>query len=144
MGLEALPQRIIFVGGGYISFEFTHVAAHAGAKVQILHRGARPLKGFDSDLVEQLTLATLDIGVDVRLKTNVKALEKYHDHLIVKASSDNTEQKFEADMVVHGAGRVPDIEDLDLEKADVKSNNKGILVNEYLQSVSNPKGLCGW
>ena len=38
--LERLPQRIAFVGGGYISFEFAHVAARTGAQVQILHRGA--------------------------------------------------------------------------------------------------------
>src|SRR6266404_3713145 len=52
--LEQLPKRIIFVGGGYISFEFAHVAARAGAQVQVLHRGARPLEGFDPDLVNQL------------------------------------------------------------------------------------------
>ena len=42
-------------------------------------------------------------------------------------------------MVVHGAGRVPEIDDLDLETAVVERENKnGIRVNEYLQSVSNP------
>lgn len=51
--LEQLPQRITFVGGGYISFEFAHIAAHAGAQVRILHGGVRPLEGFDADLVGQ-------------------------------------------------------------------------------------------
>ncbi|MCI0454472.1 MAG: NAD(P)/FAD-dependent oxidoreductase [Candidatus Dadabacteria bacterium] len=136
--LDKLPEHIIFIGGGYISFEFAHVAARAGAKVQILHRGARPLMGFDSDLVEQLVQATRDIGVDIRLNTTAKAIEKSPDHLIIHASVGHTEQKFEADMVVHGAGRVPEIDDLDLEKANVKSDKKGVIVNEYLQSISNP------
>ncbi len=61
--LEQLPKRILFVGGGYISFEFAHVAARAGAQVRILHRGTRPLEGFDADLVEQLVKATREIGV---------------------------------------------------------------------------------
>src|SRR5258708_39582245 len=52
--LETLPQRIVFIGGGYISFEFAHVTARAGPKVTILHRGQRPLEGFDHDLVHQL------------------------------------------------------------------------------------------
>lgn len=43
--LDALPPRLIFVGGGYISFEFAHVAVRAGAAVTILQRGARPLQG---------------------------------------------------------------------------------------------------
>ena len=45
--LEKLPRRIVFIGGGYISFEFAHVALRAGAEVTILHRGQRPLEGFD-------------------------------------------------------------------------------------------------
>ena len=49
------------------------------------------------------------------------------------------ERPFKADLVVHGAGRVPEIEELELEKAGVESDRKkGIVVNKYLQSVSNP------
>jgi len=136
--LEQLPQRIIFVGGGYISFEFAHISARAGAQVTILHRGSCPLEGFDADLVEQLVQATRELGVDVRLNTAVEGIEKDRDHFAVKTSNENGEQTFEADLVVHGAGRVPEIDDLDLEKAGIKRETKGVSVNEYLQSVSNP------
>jgi len=136
--LEKLPQRIVFVGGGYISFEFAHVAARAGAHVRILHRGARPLEGFDGDLVEQLVKATREIGVAVHLNTAVEAVEKDGDHFVVKASTEEGKQPFAADLVVHGAGRVPEIDDLDLDKAGISREKKGVSVNEFLQSVSNP------
>ena len=136
--LDQLPQRIIFVGGGYISFEFAHIAARAGAQVRILHRGVRPLEGFDADLVGQLVKATRELGVDVRLNTEVKSISKDDHHFAVKSSDDNGEQTFEADLVVHGAGRVPDIDDLDLEQAGIKREKEGVSVNEYLQSISNP------
>jgi len=45
---------------------------------------------------------------------------------------------FKADLVVHGAGRVPDIEDLNLTAAHVEAEKGGIKVNQYLQSTSNP------
>ena len=45
--LEALPPRIVFIGGGYISFEFAWLSRMAGAAVTILHRGEHVLKGFD-------------------------------------------------------------------------------------------------
>lgn len=136
--LEQLPKQIVFVGGGYISFEFAHVAARAGAEVRILHRGERPLVGFDPDLVDRLLHATRDIGIDVQLRTAVEAVEKIGRYLIVHAAKENMKEKFQADLVVHGAGRVPEVEDLDLEKAGVEYTKKGISVNEYLQSMSNP------
>lgn len=136
--LEKLPERIVFVGGGYIAFEFAHVAVRAGAKVTILHRGSRPLEGFDSDLVDTLAQATREIGIHLVLDSAVESVEKDGDGFKVTASSRDSRTVIEADMVVHGAGRVPDIDDMDLEAANVERGKKGVKVNEFLQSISNP------
>lgn len=136
--MEQIPKKIVFVGGGYIAFEFAHIAARAGAEVQILHRGARPLEGFDPDLVDMLVRATRDMGIDLRLNTAVESVEKDGHQFIVNASAEKSKQTFETDMVIHSAGRVPDIDDMNLESAGVERDKRGILVNEYLQSVSNP------
>jgi glutathione reductase (NADPH) len=148
---DRLPERIVFVGGGYISFEFAHVAARAGAKVTILHHGKRPLEHFDPDLVSQLVQRSKDIGIDIRLQAEVNRVDRSfysHDNsrLVVHYSSYVTEdgkgktssRSLEADMVVHGAGRVPNLEELNLVAGKVKYTSRGIQVNEYLQSVSNP------
>ena len=137
--LEALPRRITFVGGGYISFEFAHVAARVGAQVTILHRGPRPLVGFDPDLVDLLVQRTRDLGIKVELETQVQGVEEASGALAVHASTASEKGRLEADMVVHGAGRVPEIDDLDLNAAGVEwDERRGVKVNEYLQSVSNP------
>jgi glutathione reductase (NADPH) len=85
MDLDNLPPRIVFVGGGYIAFEFAHIAARAGARVQILHRGVRPLAKFDPDLVSQLVQVTRELGVEVHLSTAVTAIEGRDNHLLVHA-----------------------------------------------------------
>jgi glutathione reductase (NADPH) len=136
--LDQLPSRILFIGGGYIAFEFAHIAARAGAKVRVLHRGSRPLQMFDPDLVGTLVEATRGLGVAVGLNTEVVAIERQGDHLLVQARTPTQEQTFEADMVVHAAGRVPEIDDLKLEVAGVTRTPAGVTVNDYLQSVSNP------
>lgn len=136
--LDELPRRIVFIGGGYISFEFAHVATHAGAHVHILHRGPRPLAGFDPDLVDRLVERTRALGAEVHVNTQVEAIEKKNGNLSVVASTPDGSRSFEADLVVHGAGRVPEIDDLDLEAAGVERVKRGVKVNEYLQSVSNP------
>ncbi len=138
MELEELPKRIVFVGGGYIAFEFTHVSARAGAEVHIIDRGARPLSKFDSDLVAQLVQETEELGVKLHANTSLKSIEKHGDHFHVSAVEGSQTIDIEADLVVHAAGRVPEIEDLKLEAAGVQYDKGGITVNEYLQSVSNP------
>ena len=136
--LEELPRRIVFIGGGYISFEFAHIATRAGAEVTILHRGQRPLEGFDPDLVNQLVGRTKRLGVKVEVGTEVEVVEKSGDKLSVHASTGNERNVFKAELVVHGAGRVPEISDLNLATAGVQTEERGIQVNEYLQSISNP------
>jgi glutathione reductase (NADPH) len=167
-GGNNLPDRIVFVGGGYISFEFAHIAARAGAKVTILHRGNLPLEHFDPDLVNKLLQRSRDIGIDVKLRATVNSVDRIpspslssgttitadgRKKLVVHYSSfsahaynennntirDQMTSQVEADMVVHGAGRVPNIDGLDLlNSGGVQYTHKGIIVNEYLQSVSNP------
>ncbi len=138
LDLDALPRRVVFVGGGYIAFEFAHIAARAGAQVQVLHRGSRPLEKFDPDLVSLLVQASRELGIEVHVNRVVTAIERQGDHLLVHARAGAQEQTVEADLVVHAAGRVPEIDDLDLEAAGVAREKDGVLVNEYLQSVTNP------
>jgi glutathione reductase (NADPH) len=151
---DHLPDNIVFIGGGYISFEFAHIAVRAGSKnVTILHRGKQPLEHFDSEIVNQLMQKSHDIGIDVLLQTTVKGIDRSQsssssvedNKLVVHFSSifdslkDNkSTTTMKADMVVHGAGRVPNIEGLDLMKGEIEHNTRGIKVNEYLQSISNP------
>src|SRR3989442_1414557 len=72
--LNELPPRIVFIGGGYISFDFSHIAARAGSHVTILLRSSRPLPRFDPDLVDQLVQRTRDLGIDVQLQADVKGI----------------------------------------------------------------------
>jgi glutathione reductase (NADPH) len=137
--LEELPRRVVFIGGGYIAFEFAHVAARGGAAVHVLHRGDRPLEGFDADLVDQLLATTRELGVDVQVRTTVVAVEKQGSEFIVRTRCGDQVGEIVCDLVVHAAGRVPEIDDLALDAAGVERVDKGgIAVNEYLQSVSNP------
>jgi glutathione reductase (NADPH) len=136
--LDELPQRLVFIGGGYVSFEFAHVAARAGAEVTILHRGSCPLPGFDPDLVDLLLRRTRELGIDVQLDTQAVAIESASGRFLVRASTAGQERLLEANLVVHGAGRIPEIDDLELATAGVAWDERGVKVNEYLQSVSNP------
>jgi glutathione reductase (NADPH) len=142
--LQQLPREIVFVGGGYIAMEFAYVAARAGARPTVLHRGERVLERFDPDLVSKLTTHSQELGIVLHTQTKVEAIEKSGDGFVVHASQHGEKKSFSCDLAVHAAGRVPDIDDLELETGNVeRAKNGGVKVNGFLQSVSNPAVYAG-
>lgn len=133
--LAELPKRVLFIGGGYISFEFAHVAAHAGAEVKILHRSARPLKGFDSDMVDIVLEAGQESGVELILNESPVSVEKVNGGLKVTTSSGGS---FLTDVIIEATGRVPNLGCLEGAHGKVDHSGRGVTVNEFLQSTSNP------
>jgi glutathione reductase (NADPH) len=143
LDLDSLPARIAFIGGGYISFEFAHIAKRARAQAIVLGRGA-PLQHFDQDLVARLVAHSRDVGIEIRTDTDVTAVEHtgtcYRVHTRTDGGSESGTEIVEADLVVHGAGRVPKTGTLDLACAHVAGDERGgIVVNEFLQSTTNPR-----
>jgi glutathione reductase (NADPH) len=135
LNLTQLPRRIAFVGAGYISFEFAHLARRAGAEVTIVGRG-RPLGQFDHDLVDCLVQHTRDLGVLVLDGTEVTAVDAKPDGVLV-LHMDNGET-ITADVAIHGAGRVPATAGMGLDVADIETEPNGaVRVNEYLRSPTN-------
>ncbi len=110
--LEEIPERIIFVGGGYIAFAFAHVAAHGKAKVTILHRNDKPLKAFDPDMVSLLIERTRRLGENIHLGHTVTHIKRTAGRLAVCTLSAGRKACFQADLVVHSAGRKPAIDQL--------------------------------
>jgi glutathione reductase (NADPH) len=138
MELEHLPERIAMVGGGYIAAEFSHIAARAGAKVIVLQRDERMLPNFDPEMVDWLMQKFREIGVEVRTQSAVTAIEHSGREYRVHTQASQGDGVVVADLVVHAAGRVPDIDELNLPAANVAVADGRLQLNDYLQSVSNP------
>lgn len=138
MELDQLPDELVMVGGGYIAFEFAHIAARAGARVTVIHRGKRPLEGFDADVVALLVKATEQLGIRVILEASVTNIVGTPGDLTVSFEKSGKVEQVSAKLVVHAAGRTPNVESLALDNANVAATKKGITVNEYLQSTTNP------
>ncbi len=136
--LEQLPERVVMVGGGYIAAEFSHIAARAGAKVIVLQRAERMLTRFEPELVGWLMEKFSEIGVEVRTGTAVGSIERAGSGFRVRARTGSQEIAVEAALVVHAAGRIPDLDALNLSAAGIAVENGRIVLNEFLQSVSNP------
>src|SRR6185312_15892325 len=129
--LDELPARIAFIGAGYISFEFAHIVQRAGSHAVVLGRGA-PLAHFDQDLVRRLVAHSISVGIDLRTGVDVTAIEKHGNGYRVHVATDSGTAVIETDLVVHGAGRIPKTNQLDLELGHVDVDKRGaIVVNEF-------------
>ncbi len=141
LDLTALPHRIAFVGAGYVSLEFAHLARHAGSEVVVLGRNS-PLPGFDHALVDTLIAHSREIGIDIRLGSDVTAVERNSTGtgFLVRSGTGSSSTVTEADLVVHGAGRVPNTAHLNVGAANVRvDSHHAVVVNEFLQSSTNPR-----
>ena len=96
------------------------------------------LTKFEPELVGWLMEAFDRIGVEVRTKTVVKAVERSGDGFTVHVESDAGPGAVEADLVVHAAGRAPALGRLDLPAANIATGGGRLKLNEFLQSMSNP------
>jgi glutathione reductase (NADPH) len=138
LNLEALPGRILFVGGGFVSFEFAHIAARAGVECTIVDHGDRPLRTFDPDLVDLLVGRSEQAGIRVQCRSSVRGVSRTAAGLQVEVEQGGITHTIETDLVVHGAGRFPDLAGLNLAAANIAWGARGVDVFEHLQSRSNP------
>jgi len=139
-----LPGSVIFVGGGVISLEFGHVYARAGSKVTILEALPQLLPAMDTDAVAQLKTESERIGIGVKTNVGVKRIERANGRLRVIFTHDGAEHSAEADRVVNGAGRIANVDALDLAAGNVAHSNGRVAVDAHLRSTSNPKVyVCG-
>jgi glutathione reductase (NADPH) len=135
LDLPSLPDGFVFIGGGFISFEFAHFAVHLGnrakGKTVILEAAPRPLGPFDAEMVSLLVAASEAEGISVHTGVQISAIEQAAGTLKVKTGVGDA---YSADAVVNGAGRVADIENLNLGQAGIDHSSRGITVNTRMQT----------
>ena len=130
--LDAFPERILIVGGGYIACEFACIFNGLGAHTAQWYRGAQILRGFDDEVRGFLAEHISERGVDLHVGLEVERMERRDGRIWVKGT-DGREDVF--DQVLFATGRVPNSDGLGLEEAGVKLGRKGeIVVDDYSQS----------
>ena len=131
------PDRVVFVGGGFIAMEFAHICKRAGSEqVTVLEMMQRPLGNFDPDMVGVLSEATTELGIDLRTEAKVLKIAQNGAGFIVTYETPEGTQTVACDKVVHATGRVPNIEHLNLETAGVEYGRKGIKVSPYMRTTN--------
>jgi glutathione reductase (NADPH) len=139
LALRGVPHTLVIIGAGVVGFEFGQVFARLGSRVTMLTPGERVLPRHDADLVSTVVDVSTGLGIELILQATVQAVRQRGDRLMVEFRADGRTHASEADFVLNAAGRIPAIDALALDRATVQRDERGVVVNEFLRSSSNPQ-----
>lgn len=133
--LDTLPKRIAVVGGGYIAVEFAGIFHGCGAQTHLIYRGDQLLRGFDSDVRDQVTHQVAAKGVNLHLKHDIQCIEKTSAGYVLTFNNDET---LLVDLVMYATGRRPYTDDLGLDNVKVLKHPDGTLQTDEYYRTDEP------
>ncbi|MCY7074664.1 glutathione-disulfide reductase [Streptococcus oralis] len=130
---EQLPESVAILGAGYIAVELAGVLHALGVKTDLFVRRDRPLRGFDSYIVEGLVNEMEKTGLPLHTHKVPVKLEKSEQGITIHFEDGSSHT---ASQVIWATGRRPNVDGLELEKAGVTLNERGFIqVDEYQNTV---------
>lgn len=133
--LRAVPDHLVVIGGGPVGIEMAQAHRHLGARVTVLEM-ASILPNDDPELVEPLRRRLIEDGIDLREGVTVTGVEKAGNGVAVAVTRDGAKSRIEGTHVLVAAGRRPTVVGLDLDKAGIVFDVKGIQVNDRLRTTN--------
>lgn len=134
LSLEQVPPSIVIVGAGYIGLEFAQIFHGLGAKVTVLEMLPQVLPNEDKDVAAELERALKQEGIQIVTEVTVKEISGEEGRKRVRYTAKNQDQTVEAALVMLAVGRRPNTEELELEKAGVKTEKGRVLVNPFMET----------
>lgn len=134
---KKLPDHLIVVGGGPIGIEMAQAHRHLGAQVTVLEMFAI-MSIDDQELVYVVRAQLSKDGITIREGVKVSSVAKSESGIVVTIENNGATEQIEGSHILVAAGRKPNVDGLDLEKAGVTYSPKGIDVDARLRT-SNKK-----
>ncbi len=135
MEVDVLPQHLIIIGGSYIGLEFGQIYRRFGSEVTIVERGSRLIQREDEDISEAVREILEKEGIQIRLDAECIDAKKNGDQIQVQLDCEEGAREVNGSHLLLAVGRVPNTEDLGLEKAGIKINERGyIVVDDQLRT----------
>lgn len=134
--LPTMPRRIAIVGAGYIAVEFAGIFNGLGARVDLVLRRDRVLRGFDEECRTFVHDSLKESGIKLRTEMQIGRIVKKGENGPYEVHTPNGGM-FETDCVMYATGRAPNTEAIGLEKVGVQLDKAGaIAVDEWSKSTA--------
>jgi len=135
MDVDFLPEHLVIIGGSYIGLEFGQMYRRFGARVTVIEKAPQIIAREDSDVIEAVTTILRDDGVTIETGAECMQVEKRGTGIAVKLDCAGSPREVEGSHLLLAVGRVPNTDDLELDKAGVTTDARGyITVDDKLNS----------
>jgi len=136
MDVDFLPQHLIIVGGSYIGLEFGQMYRRFGSQVTIIEMAPRLVRHEDEDVSAAIKDIVEREGVDVRLNAECISLVKRGDEIVARVDCTAGAPEVAGSHLLLAVGRRPNTDDLNLDKAGVRCDERGyIVIDDQLQTT---------
>lgn len=130
-----LPRSLVIVGGGYIALELGQMFQRFGSQVTILERSEKILKDYEPEVSIAVTEALCAEGINLITGVSVRRVFQEGDQTIVVTQKGGAEQRVRTDRLLVATGRVPNTDELGIERVGVELDERGFVrVNDQLQT----------
>ncbi len=137
MDVDFLPRHLIIVGGSYIGLEFGQMYRRFGSEVTIIEMASRLVRHEDEDVSAAIKDIVEREGVSVRLEAKCISLFRRGDEIVAKVDCAAGAPEVAGSHLLLAVGRIPNTDDLDLDKAGVRCDERGyIIVDDRLQTTA--------
>lgn len=135
MELDALPARLVIIGGGYIGLEFASYYTNFGSQVTLLQHGNEFIPREDREVAAAVLENLRKRGITVLEDADTQQITDAEDHAVLTVNTPDGPEILEAEAVLAAAGRRPNLDGLHLENAGVALTERGaVQADEHLQT----------
>ena len=135
MDVDFLPEHLVIVGGSYIGLEFAQMYRRFGSRVTVIEMGPRLIGREDEDVSAAIQAFLEAEGIAFHLNAKCIALARRGEDVVVNVSCDVEPREIAGSHVLLAVGRVPNTDDLGLDKAGVATDARGyIAVDDELRT----------
>ena len=134
LAFDAVPERFVVIGGGYIGIEIGTLYAKLGSKVTVVEALPAILPGNDPDIVQVVARKLKKLGVEVMTGAKAKSWSEVGGRAAVVLDAGGKDVTVEADKVLVAVGRRPNAEGLGLEEVGVKVERGFVTVDKRMRT----------
>jgi pyruvate/2-oxoglutarate dehydrogenase complex dihydrolipoamide dehydrogenase (E3) component len=135
MELDALPEHLLVLGGGYIGLEFGQMFRRFGSAVTVVQHGKQLLSREDPDVAEEVRKVLAEDGIDILLETEATGVQPDGRGVALRLRGPAGDRVVAGSHLLIAVGRVPNSDRLNLDAAGVKADAHGFIpVNDRLET----------